>query len=922
MAYTTIASRDINAIDYMSNPVVLSNGWIITSEYYTTSSYGTLYIYRSTDGGNAFSQLCYIANINSGQGYMYKLLAQSTGTTVWIVRQAAGTFSVQSFDAATVGNGDLGSSYVGGIAGQIVPESICIDSSNRIVGLYYTGYDDGSGSYVYDWYIFRWVAGTVSVTSYILLGTSGGYASGCLLSNGDYAVMFLLSNVTNGYRVVYRPSTHAMTYTLAQVGSITNSYYYQGAHMVRLSNGQIVLASRKNGAPSYLSLWLSSTDGSSWTGPYSDPNQIDWIGIGQPNLDLSSSDKLYYFNTRATSNVFTLEKQEIQWNGGTSFTWSGASTIYSGPPNTTNDRYNINYTMYNVSTVRSRHIGGTLHKNDYSTPYSGAGVRDFVYYGLALNSAPTAPINLSPGGGTVVANSGVTTFSWTFTDSDPGDTQTVFRFQVFRDSGLTDLLGDTGYIGSPSQAGTLSVPFRNTPYYWRVATRDSQGVESPWSAVTSFYNSTSPLQPTATAPANGAAFTNRTPTLSWTFIPNFAGQTQGYYKVEVATNPSFSPLAYDTGWVNSTATSYVLPSSPDGTYYWRVSTTDATGWYGSPASVTRSFSIDNVAPNDANASVTAFTSTTATISWSAFSDTAPSSGYWGTAVSLRKWNGSVWVQDNAPIQGTVALGDGNIGFTDNRTTMSLVGLVAGTQYQYFVTHRDNAGAYGPYSWTTFTTNTVPIASLPYLSNGTLYNRRPRIKISGTDANGDSLLNLHLQFSTVNTFATTVVDAVSASVATGWNPTTIPSGGASIYTPQVDLPLGAVYVRARVGDGKDWSNWTPTITLTIAAPNWTDTVTDSLPGIRKPWIDELRTKVNAVRATRGLSAYSFTDPVIVVDAANPQNSTDIRALHITQLRTAIQDAATTVSITHTWEEPSPTDRKGKHINEIRAAVTGT
>jgi hypothetical protein len=83
------------------------------------------------------------------------------------------------------------------------------------------------------------------------------------------------------------------------------------------------------------------------------------------------------------------------------------------------------------------------------------------------------------------------------------------------------------------------------------------------------------------------------------------------------------------------------------------------------------------------------------------------------------------------------------------------------------------------------------------------------------------------------------------------------------------------------------------------------------------ITELRTRINAVRAARGLGAFSFTDPVL-------DNTIPVKAIHVAELRTALSEAYTAASLPPpTFSDPGlvsgATPVKVVHINELRAAV---
>jgi hypothetical protein len=85
------------------------------------------------------------------------------------------------------------------------------------------------------------------------------------------------------------------------------------------------------------------------------------------------------------------------------------------------------------------------------------------------------------------------------------------------------------------------------------------------------------------------------------------------------------------------------------------------------------------------------------------------------------------------------------------------------------------------------------------------------------------------------------------------------------------------------------------------------------------ITELRSRINAVRAARGLPAYSFTDPTLTA------GTTVINGVHVGELRTAISEAYTAAGRSApTFTDPtldSTIAVRAVHITELRNAVLG-
>jgi len=100
--------------------------------------------------------------------------------------------------------------------------------------------------------------------------------------------------------------------------------------------------------------------------------------------------------------------------------------------------------------------------------------------------------------------------------------------------------------------------------------------------------------------------------------------------------------------------------------------------------------------------------------------------------------------------------------------------------------------------------------------------------------------------------------------------------------------------------------------------FTDTLSSGLTPIRVVHIAEIRSRINALRAARGLAAISWTDTVLTVGV------TPMRAVHITQMRTALNQVYTALgrtppAYTDSSLSAGTTPIKVAHLNELRAAI---
>lgn len=365
---------------------------------------------------------------------------------------------------------------------------------------------------------------------------------------------------------------------------------------------------------------------------------------------------------------------------------------------------------------------------------------------------------------------------------------------------------------------------------------------------------------------------------------------------------------------------YDVPKSAgDGRYQVDIRTYDQAGNVSNGnTAITTYFYVDTVVPVAPTITLGTIKSTSVPISWTAFSDGTSSSGWSATYVYMRKFNGTSWVD----IAGSpVTLG--------NVTSYTYTGLLENTQYHVIVQYKDLSGNMGSYQEILFTTNLLPTASIANLSStGYVVNQRPVFNVSGTDGNGSNV-ELRIQISKAADFSTTLADTWATHAAevgyAGWaSKTVLVSGAINRYTPQVDLGTGTVYVRVQSYDVPAAENgpWSATYSFTINAPGWITTIKATDMSISKRAIDDLRTKVNAIRQARGLSVFAWTDPTIK-DWNDPAGGTLIRDDHILDLRQALQDVATPLGVTLAWSNPSLTgiNRNGQDWLDLRnKAVT--
>lgn len=264
-------------------------------------------------------------------------------------------------------------------------------------------------------------------------------------------------------------------------------------------------------------------------------------------------------NTAPGAPVVTAPNGGETIDASTNVTWT-AATDPDGEPVT----YQLDYTRDNGATwvaiasgvtgtsyvwntsaianstaclVRIRAFDGSLYG-----PYDQSN----AVFTIQHNVAPTAPTGLAPAGNTTVDRTAVQRLSWTFTDPNPGDTQSKFDLQWRLGTGAWNPVTGTtpnqfwDAPGATFPAGTIE---------WQVRTYDSLGVVGPYSASAFFVAATPPAAATITIPVNGSTVGTSTGTLDW------SAPAQDSYQVrKVADNAGAADTTivyYDSGEVIS-----------------------------------------------------------------------------------------------------------------------------------------------------------------------------------------------------------------------------------------------------------------------------------------------------------------------------------------------------------------------------------
>jgi len=131
-------------------------------------------------------------------------------------------------------------------------------------------------------------------------------------------------------------------------------------------------------------------------------------------------------------------------------------------------------------------IGGETTKYEYN-PTTNICSFNLTFNGseiiqlLWTYAPPNAPMLTSPLAARRFDPNKRITFAWVFNDSDTGDFQCAYRFQLASNNQFASPIIDTGKITSNSAYVTQTLPNKVGLYYWHVKTWDNHDAEGDWS---------------------------------------------------------------------------------------------------------------------------------------------------------------------------------------------------------------------------------------------------------------------------------------------------------------------------------------------------------------------------------------------------------------------------------------------------------
>lgn len=304
--------------------------------------------------------------------------------------------------------------------------------------------------------------------------------------------------------------------------------------------------------------------GISWTDP---------PPLNQPPYAPTNVRPVVHANTRAMTTVpvsATLTDPNggivrllVRWSLASPLNWTDS---YSGfVPNG-------GYATVNIPVVPNQYYVARLYTGDPKNLYSPYFQTDFNTNRNPLTPTLTAPAmdaQLNPG----IIN----TFTWTFADPDPGDTQSLAVFE-YRPSGATaftaiNLAQDTQSFAAP--ASTFAV---GQAYEWRITVQDAGGLPSPPSAIRRFFTLGTTQPPVVLTPTNDAGLVvSDDNTFAWRFRdpdPN-DHQTGADFRYRVVGTPDWIVIP----GVATLAQTWLAPADTfiaGYNYEWEILTRDAT----------------------------------------------------------------------------------------------------------------------------------------------------------------------------------------------------------------------------------------------------------------------------------------------------------------------------------------------------------
>jgi hypothetical protein len=369
----------------------------------------------------------------------------------------------------------------------------------------------------------------------------------------------------------------------------------------------------------------------------------------------------------------------------------------------------------------------------YSVDSSGTAPK--LVFTANANTAPNAPINLSPTSGSKITSQN---FTGDFSDPDTSDTISSAYVEISTSNVFTTPIWSSGWVAqsgsSFSVSGSASLTY-GTTYYWRAKTKDALGVEGPFSAGTDTFGiNTKPSTPSGLTPS-GITVDSLTPTFSGSSTDSDPGDYIASAKI-VVSRSSDNVTMWDSGYFSSGVASFTktygsigtkyFDLSPGTSYYWKATVKDSNGTASSTSSATTF--------TTAAAGVTGMTPSTSNGTTGWVKTLTPSFNF-VTPVNMNQYTFYLYDASGNQVY-TVGPTAVSTAATTLASAYVLSGytLTWGTKYQWAVTYRDVAGVTQPISSkSVFWTNSAPVSgNTSPVNNSAITTTNPSIVIAFND----------------------------------------------------------------------------------------------------------------------------------------------------------------------------------------------
>lgn len=404
------------------------------------------------------------------------------------------------------------------------------------------------------------------------------------------------------------------------------------------------------------------------------------------------------------------------------------------------------------------------------------------------NTAPNAPTNLSPTGGTVTTSKSL---SGTFSDPDTGDEMSAYQVQISTGSAFSSILYDSGEVAdtgtSFAHTHTASLTY-GTTYYWRARTKDAAGVWGPYSAGTdTFSPNTKPNTPSNLTPSGGSIVSSLTPTFSGSSSDPDSGDSLATARIRVYRS-SDNRMEWDSGNFTSGVASFTRTFGSGGTtynnlslgtsYYWTAVVADSNGASSSTSS-SATFTTYSSGVSDMTPSVTKGDGWVKTLT--------PSFNF-VTPVNMNQYTLRIYDTNNTLIRtiGPTAVSPVATTLSTPYTYSGAPALEWGTRYQWTAQFRDtNNVTQTESAKEVFWTNAAPVANNVSPSNNqAVTSINPPITVGFADqdlSNGfaDSPTALSIEVSRSSDSVVMYTMSKTASLSSVSN--TLAQGGSGVTT---------------------------------------------------------------------------------------------------------------------------------------------